>query len=353
MTVATAPGKLVIFGDYAVLEGAPAAATSVDVRAHAQVDATDGHHSVFIDLAGGKAYDFLVEPGAELVWTTDSPGDRGTIVSAVLDTCHELTHLRGPLPALRISLNTDAFFTRSNDRIEKLGLGSSAAVLVALTGALIDALHVPVEPESLIRICHEAHRQFQGGHGSGIDVATAVLGGVIGVRRDAASEYPMAESLPWPDGLLMLAVWSGSSASTPELLTRFNAYRDNHTDEFRHHLMHLGRFAEQADAAWRDGRVAALLSALTGYDNALRALDYDAEIGINTEVHERLRGMTEKHGAVYKTSGAGGGDFGIVLTNSQDVLEQVADEIGSAGFMLLDADLDAAGLTITPNEDQP
>lgn len=352
MSVATAPGKLVIFGDYAVLEGAPAAATSVDVRAHAQVDVTDGRNSVFIDLAGGKAFDFFVEPGAELVWTTESPGDRGTIVSAVLDTCHEIAHLRGPLPALRISLNTDAFFTRANGRTEKLGLGSSAAALVALTGALIDALRIPVEPDSLIRICHAAHRRFQGGHGSGIDVATAVLGGVIGVRRDAASEYPAAESLPWPDELLMLAVWSGSSASTPELLTRFNAYRDNQADGFRHHLMHLGRFAEQADSAWRDGRVAELLSALTGYDNALRALDYDAEIGINTDVHERLRGMTERHGAVYKTSGAGGGDFGIVLTNSADVLERVAEEISSAGFMLLDADLNAAGLAIVPDADQ-
>ncbi|MFW2403848.1 MAG: mevalonate kinase [Gammaproteobacteria bacterium] len=351
MTVATAPGKLVIFGDYAVLEGAPAAATSVDVRAHAQVDVTDGRNSVFIDLAGGNAYDFVVEPGADLVWTTASPGDRGTVVAAVLDICHELVHLRGPMPALRISLNTDAFFTRANDRTEKLGLGSSAAVLVALTGALLDALRVPAEPDSLIRICHEAHHRFQGGHGSGIDVATAVLGGVIGVRRDPKSEYPLAESLPWPDGLLMLAVWSGSSASTPELLTRFNAYRDQHKDGFRTHLMHLERFAEQADAAWREGRVAEVLSALTGYDNALRALDYDAGIGINTQVHERLRGMTEKHGAVYKTSGAGGGDFGIVLTNSSEVLEQVADEMRAADFMLLDADLNAAGLSISPGED--
>lgn len=350
MTVATAPGKLVIFGDYAVLEGAPAAATSVDVRARAQVDVTDGRSSVFIDLAGGKAYDFIVEPGTELVWKTESPGDRGTVLAAVLDTCHALLHQLGPLPALRISLNTDAFFTRVDDRNEKLGLGSSAAVLVALTGALIDALRVPVEPESLIRICHEAHRHFQGGHGSGIDVAAAVLGGVVGVRRDSGDKFPSADSLAWPEGLLMAAVWSGNSASTPELLTRFNRYRDGNPDEFRHHLLHLVRFAEQADAAWRAGNVASLLSALTGYDNALRALDYDAGIGINTEAHERLRGLTERHGAVYKTSGAGGGDFGIVLTDSSDVFEQVTVEIENAGFVFLDADLNAGGLSVASGE---
>lgn len=345
MTIATAPGKLVVFGDYAVLEGAPAVAVSVDVRACAQVDVTDGRNSVFFDLAGGKAYDFVVEPGTRLEWMAESPAERGTIVAAVIDTCHELLHLHGPLPALRISLNTDAFFTRVGDTTVKLGLGSSAAALVALTGALVDALKIPLESGSLLNICHAAHRRFQGGRGSGIDVAAALAGGVIGVRLDTRERYPVTESLEWPAGLHMLPVWSGNSASTPELLDRFASYREADTDGFAHHLRNLTLFAQQADAAWHDGAVAEILSAMAGYDNALRSLDYDAQIGINTEVHERLRGLVEHHGAVYKTSGAGGGDFGIVLSDSTDVIEAVSVELTRRKFMLLGEDLCADGLT--------
>ncbi|MFQ5633874.1 MAG: mevalonate kinase, partial [Gammaproteobacteria bacterium] len=201
MTLATAPGKLVLYGEYAVLEGAPAAAASVDVRARARVDVTGGLDSVFIDLAGGKAYNFAVDPADGLAWNGDAPGPRGTIVTAVLDTCHELAHLRGPMPPLRISLNTDAFFTRVGDVTEKLGLGSSAAALVALTGALIDALGIPIETDSLLNICRAAHLRLQGGRGSGIDVTAALLGGVVGVRSGPRESQPTVDSLAWPDGL--------------------------------------------------------------------------------------------------------------------------------------------------------
>lgn len=345
MTIATTPGKLVVFGDYAVLEGAPAAAVSVDVRARAQVDPIDGRDSVFIDLGGGRAYDFVVEPGASLRWLAEPPAGRGKLIAAVLDTCHELVHLTGTVPGLRISVNTDAFYTDVGGRVEKLGLGSSAAALVALTGALIATLGIPIERPSLLNICHAAHRNFQGGRGSGIDVTTALLGGVVGVRHGGEQPSPAATRLDWPDGLFMLPFWSGVGASTTELLARFYEYRATDEDGFAHHLRNLSNYARQADAAWRRGAVAEILSALTGFDDALRALDYDAGIGINTEAHDRLRGVAERHGAVYKTSGAGGGDFGIVLTDSERVLRAVADEM--VGFKPLEARLNVAGLEIS------
>jgi len=346
MTVASAPGKLVLFGDYAVLQGAPSAATSLDVQARAQVDVTAGRDSVFIDLAGGKAYDFVLEPGSPLRWIGEQPADRGALLAAVMDTCHDLAHLRGTIPGLRISINTDEFFTTSGHTTVKLGLGSSAAALVALTGALVNALRIPLEQTSLINVCHAAHRRFQGGRGSGIDIAAAVLGQVVGVQLDKSQDYPKAQRLDWPDGLFMLPVWSGNSASTPELVTRFEAFQARSPDAFESHLRNLTRFARQADVAWRGGLVAEILSALVGYDNALASLDYEAGIGINTAAHDKLRGLTERHGAVYKTSGAGGGDFGIVLTDSVTVRDAVDAELSSAGFMVLRRRLNVAGLVI-------
>jgi len=346
MTVATAPGKLVRFGDYAVLRGAPAAATAVDVRARAKVEVTDATDSVFIDLAAGEAHGFVVEPGVGVRWLGDSPERRGAIVEAVLNTCHELVHLKGSLPGLRISMNTDAFFTSVDGKAVKLGLGSSAALSVALTGALLSALNIEVGQDSLLNVCYAVHRAFQSGQGSGIDVAAALLGGTVGVHRIGEQSDPVAGSLVWPEGLLMRAVWSGTSASTPELLSRFDNYGDTHADEFARHLRRLTRVAQQADAAWRAGDVVELLSSLAGYDDALCALDYDAGIGVNTDVHDRLRGLTESHGAVYKTSGAGGGDFGTVFTDSEQVMTAVIGELAGAGFMLLDQEADAAGLVV-------
>jgi mevalonate kinase len=346
MTVASAPGKLVIVGDYAVLEGAPAIATTVGIRAKAQVTVTDARDSVFIDLAGGKAYNFSVEPGVGLCWADESPAERGMILEVVINTCYELLHLPGPLPALRISMNTDAFFRSIGGSPVKLGVGSSAAALVALTGALVAALGIPVERPSLLSMCHAAHRRFQGGLGSGIDVSAALYGGVVGVTAGRGVSGPEAETLGWPKGLAMLPLWSGASSSTPELLRRFARYRETKSDAFNNHMRHLTRFARQADATWRSESVVELMSALAGFDDALRALDSDAGIGINTEAHERLRGLVERNGAVYKTSGAGGGDFGLAISDSTDVIDAVRADAIDSGYLSLDQKLGVDGLTI-------
>src|SRR5690606_33184654 len=83
---------------------------------------------------------------------------------------------QGPFPAF------DASELRDGDR--KLGLGSSAAILVAALGAVRGAefsddagLRRAIEAPAL-----RAHREAQGG-GSGIDVAASIHGGTLIARR--------------------------------------------------------------------------------------------------------------------------------------------------------------------------
>ena len=78
--------------------------------------------------------------------------------------------------------------TAAGQRI-KLGLGSSAAVTVALMGALLQLVQGGAAGrDKLEALCREAHRHLQGGIGSGIDVATAVAGGLISVDFTPDSE---------------------------------------------------------------------------------------------------------------------------------------------------------------------
>ncbi len=95
-----------------------------------------------------------------------------------------------------------------------------------------------------------------------------------------------------------------------------------------------------------DRSVATLLESLAAYDAALRAMDRDGEIGINTDVHEVLRGLSEGHGAVYKISGAGGGDYGIALSDSREVIDTLSAALLDGGYSVLDGSIDVDGLTI-------
>jgi len=346
MTDASAPGKLLLVGEYAVLSGAPAIVTAVDVRARVKVVAMPGTESIFFDAVSGRAFYFSIDDSTGLRWVGESPEATGTILEAVIASCSEHSILFDDGPSFRVSINTDDFFTHVGGRWTKLGVGSSSAALVALVGALADELNLTLSPEALLAICHSAHRRFQGGIGSGADIATAVYGGVVAVRRGAEPEKINVMPCAWPSDLLVLPIWSGVSASTPELLARFEQYESKNPDDYRRHLRRLKALSEQACVAWTEQSVIDVLNALAGYDDALRAFDIDAQIGINSEPHDRIRQLVEQHGAVYKTSGAGGGDFGLALTNSTRILDAVRTSCHDDGFEFLDKPFPAGGLAV-------
>ena len=167
---ANAPGKVVLCGEYAVLDGAPAVSMAVDRRAIAQVSTIDADEHV-LDVAG-----------------TATPGDFA-LFDAVLNQVRP-----GSERKFSARLDTTAFAVRGR----KLGIGSSAAIAVALAAAL--------DPggQSTLENAFAAHARLQGGLGSGIDVATSVSGGLIGFRRGAA-----ITNLEWPRGLSYALLWSG------------------------------------------------------------------------------------------------------------------------------------------------
>lgn len=361
---AHAPGKLVIVGEYAVLEGAPGLAVAVDVRATARIQTSAINQLVIPDT--GRSHAFRWVPDAGPRWEGPSPGAFGRPLTA----CIEVLAARGLLPLpftvppCRIELESSDFHQTADDGQHiKLGLGSSAAIVVALTGALLRFVGAPpLTHQQLIDVCCEAHRRLQGGAGSGIDVVTSLTGGVVAIRfhqsprrppsrapRSATSAplaVPQAEPVAWPHRLRLVAAWSGESASTPAMLGRLRNFQARDPAGFDGHMGRLSANAGQAVAAWTSDDVAGLLTAIAGYESGLRQLDEAAGIGIFSPAHERLRAIARQHGAVYKPSGAGGGDFGIALTDSHDVERALRQAYAAAGVPLLDVGLCARGLNV-------
>lgn len=341
MAEATAPGKLVICGEYAVLHGAPAIAVAVDVRACATVRAIAGECR--LSLPDGGSWFFGWDRGAPR-WREPPPDGQGRILETVAAA---LAAHAAPMSAgLDISLDTRAFqTTRGDGRPDKLGLGSSAAITVALTAALLaQSGRQSADRGALFEICAEAHRRFQGGSGSGIDIATSVHGGVVTLTTTPAGTR--VRSLSWPRGLHWLAAWSGHSASTTAMLARFDAFRVTDGARFERQVRELRDLADTVAGAWERGDVPTLLQALADYDDALRALDSGAGIGIYTPAHQRLAEIAGSAGAVYKISGAGGGDFGIALADSAAVIARASAEFARQGILTMPGTTSAAGVLV-------
>jgi len=343
---ARTPGKLVIMGEYAVLEGAPAIVMAVDINARALIRSLDGPDSLFIERSTGEKFSFCLADAGNVRWTGASPGRRGAVLEAVFAALARRAGHSVQLPAMSIELDTGEFFVERNGATIKLGLGSSAAIVTALTGVVMTFLGLRHDDKTLSRVCCAAHRDLQGGVGSGIDVLTSLAGGVIAVHPGDGNRIPDVEQLNWPEDLHVLPVWSGNGASTPELLTRFYGFAEQYPARMERHLAVLRQLAVEGVQSWREGNAASILDIAKNYDEALRVLDADAGIGIDTKNHNDLRELSTAHGAVYKTSGAGGGDFGLALSDSIEVIKELKRSITRRGVMSLDATHAEAGLMI-------
>ena len=321
MTDATAPGKLILSGEYGVLHDAPAIVMAVNRRARASVTRHDGSHSVLQTpgLAEG-AWHFDVDDDGVIRWLdgTKVPG------STLLEAVALQTDFR-PTSPVRVNVDTRGFFDQAGG--QKLGLGSSAAATVALTAALSESRM----DEEIWRMARRAHGEMQGG--SGVDIAASCFGGLLGYRQ-SANAVPM--SLNWPASLVCRVYFSGVSASTPAAIDRVRS-ADASQDA-------LVAAAYEAAAAWASGESAAILESVQAFTSRLRDFDEATSAGIFAAGHAEMCKVGDKLGVVYKPSGAGGGDCGVALSTDIGKLAVFDQVASSCGFVSLDIERDNSGL---------
>jgi phosphomevalonate kinase len=348
VSVATsAPGKLVLTGEYAVLAGAPALVMAADRRARVVLTAA-GSPSCSVHshgaAEGGAHYGFdghawNVRDGAPL-----------PLVDAILNELEPELKL-AEAAAFSAQLDTSAFMEPGEGGgRRKLGLGSSAALTVAFASALAEYTgRLSGRRDRWIGRLIAVHRRFQGGRGSGLDIAASLSGGVISYRMNGAVENPAVLSRPLPDSFHLLCIWSGRPASTEAALERLERWKAEQPRNQARALSELAEVAVAADdaAGASDGR--ALLEAVSSYANALRRFGAASGIEIYGPAHERLATLAREHGAVYKPCGAGGGDVGVACSDDAAALGALRVSVEGAGFRALALAIDPVGLQVQPS----
>ena len=294
----TAPGKLFVIGEYAVLYGSNAILVPVPQLAKVTI-IKDGQNQLTTKNESTRTV------------TLSEALDYESLFSAVVETLG----CRNELQSLSISLDTSAFFSDN----QKLGLGSSAA----LTAALVKALRPTLPQAEQLDLASSAHQLFQSGHGSGADVALAMLGVPICFHTGSAPlPYPL------PENLHMLAIWSGKPASTTNYLRQVAAWRSINPDRFGYHIR---RFSKCAIDFLKAEDTTSRITQIHLYDRYLYDFSEDSGIKFYNAPHIELQKEVESALCVYKASGAGGGDFGIAFSTDKNTLINLAKRIVQKG----------------------
>lgn len=301
-----APGKLLLSGAYAVLRGAPAVVTAVQRYA----------------IADGKTPGQLVTPE----------------VRAALTMLQSEGLVEAPLDAPWF----DASSLREAGR--KLGLGSSAAILVASLWEAI--LTIPAFSgrgsldlrEAIFERALVAHRQAQGG-GSGVDVAAATFGGTMVVRRSREELY--LEATPLPSGLSIEVYAMPESASTSAFVAQVLALGDREPTSFEATFGAQVAASHQAADALRKEDSMGFLRGLRAQHEALLELGKHAQLPIVLPSVERLHRSLPSD-ACFLPSGAGGGDVSLFVGLDRSPA-RFREEALALGMHRLTLGLDATG----------
>ena len=361
----SAPGKLYIAGEYAVVEpGHQAVLVAVDrfitVRITQAEDGGSagptGHISSTLYEAQSLTWYRRPEDGVVMV---DKQFD-DYVVSAIRMVEQMVREAGGPLRYFDLDVSSEL----DDGCGRKLGLGSSSAVTVATVRAVARFYGLVLDDMAVYKLALLATDAVQP-IGSGGDIAASSFtgwvaytspdrawlhqvsgapgtgnspGGSAGLSELVRMDWPLLSirRLPAP-GLRLSVGWTGSPASTPRLVADVQAHTRGAQDAA------YTAFLRESEAC-----LSALTLALREDDGGeiglriqegrrlLSGLSRTSGITIEPPQLRRLVEIAQEHGAVAKSSGAGGGDCGIALCPPGTDMAAMHAAWESAGIQPLD-----------------
>lgn len=319
-TNASAPGKLFILGEYAVLEGAPALLSGVRQRAIAEISTR-----VDINNSGQDKKGSMVWMQAAENTSAESVKDVPLLAAAISVLAEKGLIEPGIANSRVISLDTGSFHYEGS----KLGLGSSAALTVAVVACLLQDgdQWKNMDTSDFLALCMTVHRNFQGGMGSGADVATAVYGGCI-----AFMSGKVPERLTLPENLAIGFVWTGRPAGTTDYIKKLYNWREARVESYNSHLNHLKMLAEEGIKECKSNNVDSFIEIVTEYNLGLEKLSQQSGMMFYNADHQRLCRLSIDAGCIYKPSGAGGGDFGVFMSSSRETVGSLERVLQDSGY---------------------
>jgi mevalonate kinase len=303
MVTASAPGKVYLFGEHAVVYGEPAVPCAIERRAHVTVEERDDDrvrvHAQDLHLEG-----FVVEYDGDLARPPDLDASNALVDAAMgyVNEAVEQAREAAGRPAAGFDVRIDSEIPLG------AGLGSSAAVSVAAIAAGAKELGIDLAPEAVAERAYQVEHAVQEGQASRADTFCSAMGGAVRVEGEDCRRVATPD-LPFVVG------FDGGAGDTGALVANVRELREEY-DFAADTVESIGDLVRRGERALREEDVEELGRLMDVNHGLLSALGVSSR-----SLDAMVWGAREAGASGAKLTGAGGGGC-IVALDPSDATER-------------------------------
>lgn len=326
----SAPGKLMLLGEHAVVYGQPCLVTAVGQRMKATVELTN-EATFQLDAPDVKVEGYK-KPVSEL-----GQGDLSTSSGQGIPKGAKFVEIA----LYNFYKNYTSYIkkggvkvTTSSEFSSQFGFGSSSASTVCVIKALSEITGANLDNKAIFDLAYKTILDIQG-KGSGFDVAAATFGGTLYyVTPGKVTELLKISHLP------LIVGYSGIKFDTVQLIDEVAQKRQKYPEVVDNIYEQIGKLVDQAKAAILKKDFATLGELMNFNEGYLSALGVEGK-----KLADMIYGARDAGAYGAKLSGSGIGDCMISLA-PEEKTQAVKDGITAAGGQVIDIPANVEGVRI-------
>lgn len=326
MTTASAPGKVYLFGEHAVVYGEPAIPCAIDLRARVTAETRDDDR-VRLAARDLSLDGFTVEYRGDKDHRPDVDVPDNLVEAAVGYVDGAINQARD----LAGDGETGLDITIESDIPLGAGIGSSAAVTVAAIAAVAGELGGDPSAETVADRAYQVESSVQDGEASRADTFCSAMGGAVRVEGDDCRRLGQP-ALPFVLG------YDGGAGDTGQLVAGVRQLRGSY-DFAEATIEAIGDLVGRGESALEAGDLEEI-GHLMNFNHGLLAA-----LGVSSRSLDDMVWAARDAGALgSKLTGAGG--HGCIVALAEDPAVTTALEHSPVCESAFDADLTPTGLQI-------